>query len=548
MKRIVSLLLAAVFVCAMSISVSAIKTEYSIPTATLNNILSDYRSALKNGDKYVSLSQYGVSGSDAYRDLYELVIQINGDLGSLTYGKYSETILTSVIDYNSSTGSISGITITYQERYRKDDGSCDINLVKEDQKLITDRFNAAKAVAKKGMNDVEKALALHDYIITAVNYPVPIGKDADGEDEYKPEEYTVAGLLRDGSAVCAAYAKLYAILLNESGVPAVTVDSDSIDHEWVMAKINGDWYHIDVTWDDFFLTDDYTALWDFNNDNWDIGAVDHYYFLKSDEEFIELDHPDDWEISYNVNPDMLDEPPKAEKSGAFDDMFFSDKNETFYSYSRMNYINGTWYFTDLNTFALVRTVYGGEPEVIELPDNAAAKYCFAYGDDLYISSNDFLFRFDTISEKFYKIMKIPDDRAELENFSEMRILNDELTLVKAIYTYGSDEEYPESAEFEVLTYPMSEVVLMEPIIDSDSDEETETVTRGDTSDTASLNISRPGKTDNAPQLSAEDKEMLENAETAGKRAAAFVYLGIAAIFVIFAVIAIVLAIKYSKKK
>ena len=41
---------------------------------------------------------------------------------------------------------------------------------------------------------------------------------------------------------------------------------------------------------------------------------------------------------------------------------------------------------------------------------------------------------------------------------------------------------------------------------------------------------------------------MEIAETAGKRISAMIYIGAAVVFLIFAAIAIVLAIKYSKKR
>lgn len=547
MKRIISLLLACFVLCTMSVGASALRaTNTVIPTATLNPVLSDYRTALKNGETYVSLAGYGLSGAAAADELYDFLIDINGDLCSISYGKYSETYVVTDLDQSSSSGPINGITMEYNERYRKADGSCDRSIVDKDQAIITERYNAAKRLVKRNMSDAEKALILYDYIISAADYAISSGKDETGRDIYDHDAYTAVGFMRDCSAVCAAYAKLYAALLNDADVPAITVDCDDIDHEWVMVQIDGEWYHADPTWDDIVYSDGYTALWDMNNDDWDIGAADHYYFLKSDEEFVDREHPN-WKISYSVNPKMMLDVPESGPSGAFDDKFFSDMNENYLCCTVMNYINGSWYFADLKTMSIVCATYDGDTESIPLPDGSIPKYCFGYNNDLYICTNFFVYRYDTLSGSFDKLIAIPEEKRETDDFSEMRILYDEMTLVTASYTFDDNGDYTD-AKFTVDTYPMSELSVQSPLTedgDADLDSGAE-VTRSEEHSPA-VTMTRPDKSNDSP-LSPEDKQMIEMAEAAGRRISAMIYLGVAALFIIFGVIAVILAVKYSKKK
>ncbi len=545
MKRIIAAFIAGALFCIFAVSASALKDNYSIDTKTLNGILDAYRSAVKNGETYVSLSKYGIydsRGGDTYNDLIRLFSFVNGDVGCISFGKYSETYVTVKLDQDSS-GAIKGAIITYSERYRNEDGTCNRDLVKKDEKLIQERFNKAKAVVDRKMTDVEKALVLYDYLITSVDYPESLGVGSDGLDIYKDDAYKAAGFFIDREAVCAAYAKLYAILLNESGIPAVTVENDDLFHEWVMLKVDGEWYHADITWDDPYYEDGYTYLYDANDDHWDLGCVIHEFFLKSDEEMTELGHPD-WSLSYNVNPDYLTEVPKSGPSGKFDNMFFSDKNEEFSCCSKMNYINGNWYFIDSNSLSVIRANIDGTTEKLPLPDTFP-KYSFGYGNNLYVLSNKRLYRYDVVSDKYAKILEVPEDKPN-SVYSEMRILDDKMTIIGIDYEYEDESDDPVGFESTETVYDMSELESMDALPD---DEQEETAER---SDDLPAVINEQKKRDDKPKDKSIDPdidpEFIELAESAGKRITAFIYLAGAAIFVVFAAIAIILAIKYSKKK
>lgn len=56
----------------------------------------------------------------------------------------------------------------------------------------------------------------------------------------------------DGKAVCEGYSKAFQLLCNKAKIDCVLLSgtADSDNHAWNGVKIGGDWYQIDVTWDD----------------------------------------------------------------------------------------------------------------------------------------------------------------------------------------------------------------------------------------------------------------------------------------------------------
>ena len=92
----------------------------------------------------------------------------------------------------------------------------------------------------------DKALALHDWLVENTAY--------DTSYTY----YGSEGVLFHGKGVCNAYTVTYSRLLSAVGIRNYTVTGTATDknsgssgsHAWVLAMLDGDWYHIDPTWDD----------------------------------------------------------------------------------------------------------------------------------------------------------------------------------------------------------------------------------------------------------------------------------------------------------
>ncbi len=122
-------------------------------------------------------------------------------------------------------------------------------------------------VIKPGMSDEEKALVLHDYIATHAKY---------NTGTTTRDDHTAYGIIVKNYGVCQSYALAYNYLLSLVGVETKFCPSDPMIHAWSLVKLNGKWYHVDITWDDPIYADD-----ELNSKP----LVQHGYYLFSDETF-----------------------------------------------------------------------------------------------------------------------------------------------------------------------------------------------------------------------------------------------------------------------
>lgn len=94
------------------------------------------------------------------------------------------------------------------------------------------------------MSQWQAILALHDYLATHVVYDQRFSTDRDNANYYGYDA------LINEKAVCEGYARAYQDLLSRIGIKSVRVSSSGMDHCWNLVQLNGQWYHVDVTWDD----------------------------------------------------------------------------------------------------------------------------------------------------------------------------------------------------------------------------------------------------------------------------------------------------------
>ena len=128
-------------------------------------------------------------------------------------------------------------------------------------------------IIKPGMNERDKIKAIHDYMVLNLKY----------DESYS--RYTAYDALKDGEAVCLGYSLLGYKMLNEVGIPTRIISSENMNHAWNLVKLDGKWYHLDITWDD--------PIPDVK------GRIRYSYFLLTDEE-MGIDHywePDEYPTS-----------------------------------------------------------------------------------------------------------------------------------------------------------------------------------------------------------------------------------------------------------
>ncbi|WP_187434430.1 transglutaminase domain-containing protein [Paenibacillus methanolicus] len=107
---------------------------------------------------------------------------------------------------------------------------------------------ALRHVVEPGMSDYEKELAIHDYLVLHTAYD-----EANYRQGTVPDDsYSAYGALVKGIAVCQGYANAANLLLNMAGIEAhiVTGTVGGEPHAWNKIRLEGDYYNLDVTWDD----------------------------------------------------------------------------------------------------------------------------------------------------------------------------------------------------------------------------------------------------------------------------------------------------------
>ncbi len=144
--------------------------------------------------------------------------------------------------------------------------------VKNMQKDLTEEISEIMADVNLLKSDYEKELYIHDYIIDVTEY------DIETLDELGDSVYSS---LVSGRSICEGYARTMQILLDKAGIyNYLVIGSGEIDgkvepHMWNVVNIDGNNYHVDVTWNDLNEQND----------------IVHFYFNVTDE-FISRDHID----------------------------------------------------------------------------------------------------------------------------------------------------------------------------------------------------------------------------------------------------------------
>ena len=90
----------------------------------------------------------------------------------------------------------------------------------------------------------ENQLAIHDYIVKNCEY--------DYREDRPKESFEPYGALVNKKAVCQGYAWAFMIFMDILGIEnqLITGTADGVGHMWNMVRLDGEWYHVDVTWND----------------------------------------------------------------------------------------------------------------------------------------------------------------------------------------------------------------------------------------------------------------------------------------------------------
>lgn len=159
-------------------------------------------------------------------------------------------------------------------------------------------------------SDMEKVLFINDYLARNCVY-------------VSGDNHSAYNALVEHTSVCSGYALAFRELAQQLGLSCEIISSSSLEHAWNLVKIDGSYYHVDVTWND--PVDDR------------IGRARHQYFMKSTNYFKSETgghlKEADWQITGGLSETVASETK-------YDDYFWNSVDIGF------EYIEGDWYGFD----------------------------------------------------------------------------------------------------------------------------------------------------------------------------------------------------------
>ncbi len=111
------------------------------------------------------------------------------------------------------------------------------------QEVYNAYMNFYEQCINEPMSDFEKEIAAHDYIVKNCVYGFP-------EDE--EDAYDAYGVLVSGKAVCDGYAEAFFLMMTclDIDCDIIVGMADDQLHAWNQVELDGNWYNVDITWDD----------------------------------------------------------------------------------------------------------------------------------------------------------------------------------------------------------------------------------------------------------------------------------------------------------
>ncbi len=164
------------------------------------------------------------------------------------------------------------------------------------RKLIDERIKYYVDYAKNKSDDsLERLLLAHDKLIHDVYY----------DFEFDALSFHAYGMLANGKGVCQGYSEIIYMIAKEFGIEAWFCNSKSngeadvngetqiVGHIWNYIKLDGEWYHLDATWNDPDSSENLARLYN---------SSSHSYFMVSDEKMEDHKTEYEWIITLDKKP------------------------------------------------------------------------------------------------------------------------------------------------------------------------------------------------------------------------------------------------------
>ncbi|MBE6854405.1 MAG: hypothetical protein E7501_01985 [Ruminococcus sp.] len=390
-KKILTGLVSLTVLCA-SISTPAPAADAAVTQPELAEVLCE---AWESFDTSVNVSAYGLTSEtyvDAIYNTYyanPYYFHMQGFGASLQSGSSSK---------------ISKLTFQYgmdEEEYAQKCAEIDA------------RVQTAVSVIDDSWSEVEIAMYLHDWLA------------CNGAYDLDYNCYNAYNMLVDGLGVCQASSLSYIALARAAGLEAYMITSDELVHAWCVVKVDGQWYHVDVSNDD--------GLPDVK------GYASHRYLLKSTEYMMADSYhaADDWCIR------GIDDAEVVCDSTKYDDYFWNASEASFdrigdgwfvvtgsdpSAVSSLSQVGGTYYIYryDSETDSFVGTQIHAVKDYWSVKDGSGSYRSFlgfngVYDGLLYYSTSDVIYRMNADGSSVQAFYTLTEEEREVGSIYGLHI-------------------------------------------------------------------------------------------------------------------------------
>lgn len=225
--------------------------QYSSLSSSEKEVYNTLVNAIKNTTNVVNVQDKNIS----YNKGLSLLQKVLADNPQYFWVSKSTSIL-----YNPQNNIVSSYILYYTDGKTTDTVDSNFNLTSTaNRETINNQIIQLNSKIEEITNtipvdatDIEKERLIHDYIVNTVTYDTSVASRVFEYGDTLPHAFDIYGAAIEGKAVCEGYAKLFQYLCYCTGINSTQIlgTSEGSNHMWNAVKLDGEWYQIDVTWDD----------------------------------------------------------------------------------------------------------------------------------------------------------------------------------------------------------------------------------------------------------------------------------------------------------
>ena len=209
------------------------------------------KSAVISCKNLVDVSDIGITTDDAvlaiyrFRADYPQYFWLSHSF-AFTYNGYNNTVSSVYLLYTDGT-SADTLEETYGNTYRVNINA-DRQKIVQRQKEVNAQIESIISEINADWSDYRKEKYIHDYVAANMTYDSDAAEEPYINGDILKPAFDIYGAFINKTGVCEAYSKMFQVLCYSVGINANQVTG--VGHMWNVVLLDGEWYQVDVTWDD----------------------------------------------------------------------------------------------------------------------------------------------------------------------------------------------------------------------------------------------------------------------------------------------------------